>query len=100
MCEKLGEGHFGEVREAIWLTTNGEIRVAVKMLKKDADNAEKIKLLQEAAVLGQFNHPNIVTLYGVVTLGKPVSHYDRHGGEFQLGLKQYEISHLIVYFPK
>ena len=59
------------------------------MLNKDADNSEKIKLLQEAAVLGQFNHPNIVTLYGVVTLGKPVSHYGRHRGRFQLGLTQY-----------
>ena len=61
------------------------------MLNKDADNSEKIKLLQEAAVLGQFNHPNIVTLYGVVTLGKPVSHYGRYRyrGTFQLGLTQY-----------
>ena len=34
---------------------------------------EKVKFLQEAAIMGQFRHPNIVKLMGVVTVGEPVS---------------------------
>lgn len=32
-----------------------------------------MKFLQEAAIMGQFSHPNIISLLGVVTLGEPVS---------------------------
>ena len=32
-----------------------------------------IKFLQEAAIMGQFHHPNIIKLHGVVTTGEPVS---------------------------
>ena len=34
---------------------------------------ESVKFLQEAAIMGQFRHPNIVRLHGVVTMGEPVS---------------------------
>ena len=47
--------------------------VAVKMLRPDAPEDEKVKLLQEAAIMGQFLHPNVVKLHGVVTVGEPVS---------------------------
>ena len=40
--------------------------VAVKSLTRGASKIEKIKLLQEAAIMGQFNHPNVLKLYGVV----------------------------------
>ena len=43
---------------------NGKI-VAVKRLREGASEDEKIKLLKEAAIIGQFNHPNIVRLVGV-----------------------------------
>ena len=33
-----------------------------------------MRFLQEAAIMGQFCHPNVVRLYGVVTVGDPVSH--------------------------
>ena len=45
------------------------------MLKKGANESEKVKLLQEAAILGQFTHTNIVTLHGVVTVEEPVSSF-------------------------
>ena len=35
---------------------------------------EKVRFLQEAAIMGQFSHPNVVKLYGVVTVGEPVSY--------------------------
>ena len=49
------------------------MQVAVKALNREASEGEKIKFLQEAAIMGQFIHPNIVKLHGVVTMGNPVS---------------------------
>ena len=47
--------------------------VAVKELHPGALEEEKVKFFQEAAINGQFRHPNVVMLMGVVTVGKPVS---------------------------
>ena len=47
--------------------------VAIKTLQQDAGEEERVKFLQEAAIMGQFHHPNIVCLHGVVTVGEPVS---------------------------
>ncbi len=47
--------------------------VAVKTLNEGMDEGDKVKFLQEAAIMGQFLHPNVVKLYGVVTVGEPVS---------------------------
>ena len=49
------------------------MEVAIKTLKKDASEEKRVKFLQEAAIMGQFHHPNIVKLHGVVTVGEPVS---------------------------
>ncbi len=49
------------------------MELAVKTLKPGASEEDEVKFLQEAAIMGQFNHRNIVKMYGVVTLGKPVS---------------------------
>ena len=47
--------------------------MAVKTLQEGASEEDKVKFLQEAAIMGQFSHPNVVKLYGVVTEGEPVS---------------------------
>ena len=47
--------------------------MAIKTLKNNFDEQEKVKFLQEAAIMGQFHHRNIVKLYGMVTVGEPVS---------------------------
>jgi serine/threonine protein kinase len=49
------------------------MEVAVKQLQPGVTEAEKIRFLQEAAIIGQFRHPNIIRLMGVVTTGEPVS---------------------------
>ena len=74
MLTKLGEGEFGEVYKAVLKTPTGTSQdVAVKVVKKGAPQEERLKLLQEAAILGQFRHRHVVSLFGVVTLGEPVS---------------------------
>ena len=70
---KLGEGEFGEVFKGEWTTPTTTLTVALKTLKSSASEEERLKLLQEAAIMGQFIHPHIVRLYGVVTLSEPVS---------------------------
>lgn len=69
----LGSGQFGTVNEGVWHCPWGKMQVAVKMLRVRAIEQEKVKLLQEAAIMGQFVHPNVVRLHGVVTVGEPVS---------------------------
>ena len=46
----------------------------MKELKSGTEEGDRVKFLQEAAIMGQFRHPNVVTLHGMVTIGEPVSH--------------------------
>jgi serine/threonine protein kinase len=70
----LGSGQFGAVHKGEWVASEGgeKIEVAVKTLKEGAGEGDKVKFLQEAAIMGQFSHPNVVKLYGVVTEGRSV----------------------------
>ena len=73
MSTKLGEGQFGEVYKAVLKSPTGTSQdVAVKLVKKGAPQEERVKLLQEAAILGQFKHKHIIDLVGVVTVGESV----------------------------
>jgi len=59
-----------------WWRTNGKHHALVhplEMLKSGSDETDEVKFLQEAAIMGQFKHPNVIKLHGVVTVGKPVS---------------------------
>ena len=53
-------------------TAEGKVEVAVKTLKEGAREEDRVKFLQEAAIMGQFKHFNVVNMYGVVTSGEPV----------------------------
>ena len=71
---QLGNGQFGTVFKGVWYSSNGKkIDVAVKTLKEGSGEQDRVKFLQEAAIMGQFRHPNVVTMYGVVSEGEPVS---------------------------
>lgn len=73
VTEYLGSGHFGKVKRGTWHRSSGDVEVAMKMLSMEADQDDKVRLLQEAAIMGQFRHPNIVQIHGVVVQDDPVS---------------------------
>ena len=74
ISSQLGSGQFGEVCKAVWSISGTIKQLAIKTLKPGSKEEEKVRFLQEAAIMGQFCHPNVVRLYGVVTVGDPVSH--------------------------
>ena len=46
--------------------------MAVKTLKEGSKEEDRVKFLQEAAIMAQFKHTNVVEMYGVITLGELV----------------------------
>ena len=69
----LGSGQFGSVEKVIWRQGHLRVCVALKSLNSQHINeADRVKFLQEAVVMAQFRHPNIISLYGVVSIGEPV----------------------------
>ena len=66
----IGEGEFGKIHKGQWLTMQGCSSIAIKTIKS-LEKADIILLLQEAAIMGQFCHPNIVQLIGLTTLTEP-----------------------------
>ncbi|XP_069831031.1 proto-oncogene tyrosine-protein kinase ROS isoform X2 [Dendropsophus ebraccatus] len=71
----LGSGAFGEVYQGIAKDIigpeTGTQKVAVKTLKRDATDQEKVEFLKEAYVMSQFCHPNILKLLGVCLYNEP-----------------------------
>ena len=69
----VGVGEFGRVCMGYWNTKGYRRKVAIKTLNLQAEEKDRIRFLQEAAIMAQFRHPNIVNLFGVVKEGEPVS---------------------------
>uniref|UniRef100_A0A3B4ZIF9 receptor protein-tyrosine kinase n=1 Tax=Stegastes partitus TaxID=144197 RepID=A0A3B4ZIF9_9TELE len=69
----IGMGEFGEVCSGR-LRAQGkrEIYVAIKSLKAGYSDKQRRDFLSEASIMGQFDHPNIIRLEGVVTRCKPL----------------------------
>ncbi len=69
----LGSGQFGMVyKGALTSSDGGEVEVAVKTLKEGSGEEDRVKFLQEAAIMGQFRNPNVINVFGCVTDGEPV----------------------------
>uniref|UniRef100_A0A3P9A2K4 receptor protein-tyrosine kinase n=1 Tax=Esox lucius TaxID=8010 RepID=A0A3P9A2K4_ESOLU len=69
----IGAGEFGEVCSGpLRLTGKREFPVAIKTLKAGYSEQQRRDFLGEASIMGQFDHPNIIHLEGVVTKSKPV----------------------------
>ena len=70
---EIGSGEFGAVYSGHLKKVDGTKRpLAIKMLKDSSNEENKLKFLQEATIMLQFNHPKIVALVGVVTKSEPV----------------------------
>ena len=69
--EQFGRGQFGIVHRGIW-RGEPEVQVAVKSMEGSAVLEERVKFLQEAAIMGQFKHPYILRVLGILT-GENVS---------------------------
>ena len=77
--EEIGRGQFGTVHKALWAFSisednveNGDVRdisahVAVKVMDRDKSEEDRVRFLQEVVIMAQFNDPNIVGVFGVVT---------------------------------
>ena len=57
----------------VWQCPTGQRDVAITILQPGASDGSRVKFLKEVAIMGQFSHPNVISLLGVVTLGEPVS---------------------------
>ena len=84
----LGSGQFGTVHKGVWSHPKGIKEVAVKTLKEDATQTDRVKFLQEAVIMGQFRHPSVILLYGVVGRGNTVSLVAMNACRFSLNLLQ------------
>ncbi|XP_013776391.1 tyrosine-protein kinase Abl-like [Limulus polyphemus] len=78
MKHKLGGGQYGDVYEAVWKRHN--MTVAVKTLKEDTMALKDF--LEEAAIMKEMKHPNLVQLIGVCTREPPfyiITEFMPHG---------------------
>ncbi|KAM4611865.1 ephrin type-B receptor 4b isoform 2-T2 [Polymixia lowei] len=71
--EVIGAGEFGEVcRGRLRVPGKKENYVAIKTLKGGYTDKQRRDFLSEASIMGQFQHPNIIHLEGVITTSCPV----------------------------
>ncbi|XP_066450040.1 ephrin type-B receptor 4 isoform X2 [Eleutherodactylus coqui] len=71
--EVIGAGEFGEVcRGRLKVPGKKENYVAIKTLKGGYTERQRREFLSEASIMGQFHHPNIIHLEGVITNNSPV----------------------------
>uniref|UniRef100_A0A8C9ZET8 receptor protein-tyrosine kinase n=1 Tax=Sander lucioperca TaxID=283035 RepID=A0A8C9ZET8_SANLU len=69
----IGMGEFGDVCSGrLRVQGKREIYVAIKSLKAGYSDKQRRDFLSEASIMGQFDHPNIIRLEGVVTRCKPL----------------------------
>lgn len=67
-CASFSAGEFGEVCSGrLKVPGKREICVAIKTLKAGYTDKQRRDFLSEASIMGQFDHPNIIHLEGVVT---------------------------------
>ena len=64
----MGSGEFGVVTHGKWIpSSDKEVEVAIKSLNSNASDKDRLRFIQEAAIMCQFDHENVIKLYGVVT---------------------------------
>ena len=77
LFEEIGRGNFGYVSRCILSqpSLGTEVELAAKILQSlssDDTHIIKERFRVEAALMAQFEHVNVVRMYGVVTIGEPL----------------------------
>ncbi len=72
----LDSGQFGNVYLGTWENREKTIKVALKKLKGGASKTSRVKFLQEAVIMSQFDHSNVIKLLGVVLDDEPVRNFN------------------------
>jgi len=68
----IGQGEFADVYKGTLKTKDGKNVVAVKVLRPGSSEKNQKDFLSEASIMGQFHHPNVIRLIGVVTQSRPM----------------------------
>lgn len=68
LLEHLGEGGMG----VVWSAYDPELdrRIAVKLIRGEADDAARQRFIREARAMAQLHHPAIVAIHDVGTTGE------------------------------
>ena len=66
------------MKRGVWKIGTIEFAVALKALSEGSTVESRVKFLQEAAIMAQFRHSNIVSLYGVISKDEPVGSKYNH----------------------
>ncbi|XP_066926548.1 ephrin type-B receptor 1-B-like [Clytia hemisphaerica] len=67
----LGGGEFADVYKGTLFKNGKSKEVAIKTLKQSATKHDRDDFLSEAAIVGQFTDPNVISLEGVVLKERP-----------------------------
>lgn len=99
MKHRLGGGQYGDVYEALWKRYN--LTVAVKTLKEDTMALKDF--LEEAAIMKEMKHPNLVQLIGVCTREPPfyiITEFMAHGNllEYLRNCSREEITAVVLMY--
>ena len=75
----LGNGNFADIHKAVWTKLGqAEMYVATKTLVSKSKK-DRLRFLQEAHMMAQFSHVNIVKIHGVLAEKEPVSTFHSGG---------------------
>eukprot|EP00730_Choanoeca_flexa_P000981 TRINITY_DN10427_c0_g1_i1.p1 TRINITY_DN10427_c0_g1~~TRINITY_DN10427_c0_g1_i1.p1 ORF type:complete len:1372 (+),score=265.82 TRINITY_DN10427_c0_g1_i1:256-4116(+) len=72
LSDELGKGAFGFVKKGKLRRGSRQQLIAAKALKSSATVDEQLAFLQEAEIMSNFSHGNVLRLIGVINSGKPV----------------------------
>ena len=74
IVDYLGSGNFADIHKAVWTRAGqAETYVATKTLVSKSKK-DRLRFLQEAHMMAQFIHVNIVKIHGVLAEKEPVSY--------------------------